>query len=119
MIFPEVIRVVDLQKEVVQLELYISNKLNYFEGHFPGNPILPGIVQIHWAIYYAQKYFAITRSICKIDKVKFRTLILPDTGVHLKVEYKSRNYLLFYYWLDAKLKSSGRIVLQYDEEDNE
>ena len=40
----------------VELDLAIGPELIYFQGHFPGYPVLPGIVQIDWAVQLADQY---------------------------------------------------------------
>ncbi len=42
-------------KHVLTLDLV--PELSVFEGHFPSDPILAGVVQVHWAITYAVGIF--------------------------------------------------------------
>lgn len=46
-------------EHVAQLQLHMPQDLIYFEGHFPGFQILPGVVQLDWAIHFACKLFNI------------------------------------------------------------
>ncbi|WP_419770759.1 MAG: 3-hydroxyacyl-ACP dehydratase [Candidatus Marinarcus sp.] len=61
-----------------------------FKAHFPGNPILPGFLQIE----IAQELFNL--KIKKIKKLKFLTLVKPSTILtytkhHNKISVKDEN----------------------------
>ena len=36
-----------------EFEIAVPDDLFFLQGHFPQQPILPGVVQIHWAIMLA------------------------------------------------------------------
>lgn len=72
---------------------YIEPDAFWFEGHFPGNPITPGVLMI--------EMLAQTGAVCagslpenkgktglfaKIDKAKFKRLVLPGDVLELTVE---------------------------------
>ncbi|WP_425356700.1 hypothetical protein [methane-oxidizing endosymbiont of Gigantopelta aegis] len=41
----------------VKLQIRIQAALQYFDGHFPQQPILPGVTQLAWADYYGHLFF--------------------------------------------------------------
>lgn len=59
--------------------------LDLFKGHFPGNPILPGIFQIEMVKYSLEKSFDICLSIKSVKKTKFSSLIHPEKTVCLDI----------------------------------
>lgn len=94
----------------LELELQIPRSLIYFDGHFPGNPVLPGVTQLHWAVRYAQQHFSLDRTFYQLEAVKFQQVIFPDDQVRLVLEYSSaKNKLVFSYESDKGRHSSGRI----------
>lgn len=67
----------------------------FFEGHFPGYPVMPGVLQIE-ALAQASALFVIYKYNLKnspvyfmsIDKVKFRGQVIPGDVLQLRVELK-------------------------------
>ena len=47
--FPRVVAV-DENDGAVTLRLEVTPDLSWFHGHFPGEPVLAGIIQTHWAV---------------------------------------------------------------------
>lgn len=65
----------------------------YFQGHFPGNPIMPGVLQIE-ALAQAGAIAALSIPENKgklvlfagIDGVRFKRIVLPGETIRLEVE---------------------------------
>jgi 3-hydroxyacyl-[acyl-carrier-protein] dehydratase len=65
----------------------------FFEGHFPGNPIMPGVLQIE-ALAQVGAVAALTSEqhqgklglFAGIDKVRFRRQVIPGDQLRLEVE---------------------------------
>ena len=98
------------------LTLHIPKDLDYFNGHFDQAPILAGVVQLHWAVVYAQQNLAISAAdVMDIHVLKFQEMILPGQDVVLTLTKKSAEKVLFSYQSTApngevKSHSSGRLI---------
>ena len=57
--------------------------LQAFQGHFPGHPVLPGVVQVDWAIRFGTRAFGDLGGFRGIDQLKFQALIRPGDVVEL------------------------------------
>ncbi len=110
-----VIHDVDKQDGKVIMHLSIPAELEYFKGHFPGNPVLPGVVQTHWAIHLACDYLGTPDTIKKLEVIKFQNLILPNMELLLTLELKANGKLQFSYQCGEKRMSSGRVVFRGEE----
>jgi hypothetical protein len=73
--------------------LWVAETLSYFEGHFRDNPILPGIVQIDWAVSAAQSVFSSTPedAFYGMSRLKFRAPIRPGTWLKMSLQLDTEN----------------------------
>ena len=55
--------------------------LALFQGHFPGQPILPGIAQIEMVRHTLGRITGVDHALVRIKKTKFMHLISPETPV--------------------------------------
>jgi 3-hydroxymyristoyl/3-hydroxydecanoyl-(acyl carrier protein) dehydratase len=82
----------------IELNFVIPAALVYFRGHFPGFAILPGVVQLDWAIQFCRKHFPFAKDSPQTIKIKFRKPIRPDHRVTLSLKHlPARNSLQFRY----------------------
>ena len=92
---------------VLNLELPVDAEA--FRGHFPDQPILPGVVQLDWVMGFAKKYFNIACPSAQAFQVKFTHVVQPgQIEMHLKY---SGNRLSFEYKSNTQKYSSGSIIL--------
>ena len=107
---PELISVSSESNQCV-IELRIPTDLAYFPGHFPVRSILPGVVQIDWAIHFARQHFAILGVFSTMEVLKFQQIIVPGNQLRLSLEYRPENGKLYFDYSNAEHKfSSGRVV---------
>lgn len=78
-----------------------------FDGHFPGQPILPGVVQLDWVMKLAQVIFEVTEPSAQDFQIKFSHIIQPGL-VELRLKY-SKGKIDFEYHAKDKKCSSGSI----------
>ena len=92
----------------VEYELRVARNLKWFDGHFPGNPILPGIIQIHWAIHFGGSMGFKPGGFKGIQRVKFKEIVRPDTILLLHLKSKPGK-LVFSFISGSSLHSEGTI----------
>ena len=68
-----------------EIKLIFFKNANFFKGHFPDVAILPGVVQLFFAHFFAEDSFNLNLSAKKIKKIKFSRVIRPDKEVILKL----------------------------------
>ena len=73
----------------VRAQFNFPQNLELFKGHFPANPILPGVAQIEMTRFAVETFFKKKVSIKKIKKTKFSSLIRPGTPVFLDIQIVS------------------------------
>ena len=92
-----------------EIELVFKKNCNFFNGHFNLVKILPGVVQLYYAKFFADDIFNIEIPPTEVKKVKFSNIITPDTTMTLKLKNKD-NCVEFAYMSDAKIFSAGIFV---------
>ena len=96
----------------VKLQLFIPDDLSWFKGHFPEQPVLPGVVQVHWAGSFSKLLFENLTDFKGINHIKYKTMILPNTQLDQVLEYKTnKQQVVFTYQNGEELFSSG--ILQF------
>lgn len=95
------------------LELAVPVDLAHFSGHFPRTPVLPGVVQIDWAICLARQLIAdLPPRFQGMEVLKFQQLARPGDRLHLTLRFDAeRSKLHFSYRNGDAPCSSGRILL--------
>lgn len=100
------------ESQRMTLALWLDPKLLWFQGHFPQAPLLPGVVQIHLAIHYAQQLLGVQGAFAGMEMVKFQQPLRPATMVTLQLLWQPvTGKLHFTYLLGDEPASSGRIKL--------
>ena len=98
-------------------ELRVSPSLIHFEGHFPGLPILPGVVLIDWAIRLAAARNPAVRAVTSVDQLKFMAPVPPGAVVSLRLAHEpERCRVRFTARLGARDCASGAFVHQAHRE---
>jgi acyl-CoA synthetase (AMP-forming)/AMP-acid ligase II/3-hydroxymyristoyl/3-hydroxydecanoyl-(acyl carrier protein) dehydratase len=106
------LRVLEESAARMLFELTVPADLLYFDGHFSVAPVLPGVVQVDWAIHYGRRHFALAEGFSGIAALKFQQMIRPEQPVCLELVHDSaKNSLNFRYFSEAGAHASGRILL--------
>ena len=108
-----------LQLDVVPngyaIVLDIHAGIRWFDGHFPQQPVLPGIVQTHWAAELGKFLFPLGDKFVRIDNLKFQTVVLPGQQLTLLLEHlPNSGALKFRYVKDELNFSEGKCVFELE-----
>lgn len=95
--------------EAVELELLAASSMLYFSGHFPGYPILPGVVQVDWALQLGRRYLSLGAASARSIQVKFRRPMPPAIVMTLSLSLGRHGQLAFEYRDADGVCSSGKI----------
>ena len=113
-LLPEVINVAsDKSSSLHQviLDLHVVPEIAHFAGHFPGAALLPGVVQVDWAVHFARQYLPLEGVFSALENLKFLGVIVPDTKLQLSLAWDAeRKRLDFSYATSDRKYSVGRIV---------
>jgi acyl-coenzyme A synthetase/AMP-(fatty) acid ligase len=106
------VRVLERSAQRVLLSVEAAAGSPYFDGHFPGTPILPGITQVEWALRLGREHFALPPDFLRLEAVKFQRIIPPGTHLTLELTWAAEPGRLEFKLTSAEgLHASGRIVL--------
>ncbi len=95
--------------ESAEIEMIFKRNSNFFKGHFDGIPVLPGVVQLYYARFFAEDVFGMELPHAEAKKIKFSNVMKPDTRVTLRLAINEK-YVEFTYLADDKIFSSGIFV---------
>lgn len=94
------------------LQLSVPPDLAYFSGHFPKAPVLPGVVQVEWALNLGRQLLNLDGAFAGMEVLKFQQLVRPGDEIQLHLRFDAeRGKLYFAYRNDTATCSSGRILL--------
>lgn len=112
---PQVLAVQKTSDNEVVLSLEIEHDLACLEGHFPDNPVVPGVAQVHWAEHFAREMFADAmpgkHQFSSLETIKFQNVIQPEIAVNLHLEFNPQKHKLYFsFRRDDVSYSSGRLA---------
>ncbi len=95
------------------LQLAVPPDLAYFTGHFPQAPVLPGVVQVDWAMNLGQQLMSLPHVFAGMEVLKFQQLVRPGDEIQLHLRFDAERSKLYFTYRNATATcSSGRILLK-------
>lgn len=92
-----------------RLLLDVNPELVFFKGHFPGNPILPGVVQLHWAVGISASLFNCNGIPYEIKRLKFSNIVQPRSVIELHLNQKNETGVNFQFTSFGRVHSMGSL----------
>ncbi len=94
----------------VDAKLYFSNDFVGFDGHFPGEPLLPGIIIMKTGLLISEITLENRLCVKKIKHAKFAKSVYPNQEVNLNINLKEHNDSI---QINAALKHEDQICAKY------
>lgn len=111
-------RIVERAAGRIVTEWHVPADLPAFAGHYPGRPVLPGVLASEFCFQSAALLFAGEGEhapagvpvLTRIEDARFKKLVSP--GETLRAELETRETLANVRWLTAHVTSAGATVLR-------
>ena len=90
----------------------------YFQGHFPGQPVMPGVLSLEsiaqttafLMLYELDDPLKKNMFISGVDGVRFRRLIVPGDQLNINIQLKSKKLTL--YKFEGTIKIDNQLAVQ-------
>ena len=88
--------------------LEINTQHNIFQGHFPGQPVVPGVCMLQMVKEVLETAFAKPTRVSGADNLKFLTILDPTVQQKVSIEIKYQNEEAEKIKLSASLRDDSR-----------
>jgi 3-hydroxymyristoyl/3-hydroxydecanoyl-(acyl carrier protein) dehydratase len=96
------------------LQLRVPLELQHFDGHFASAPVLPGVLQVGWALALAAPRLGTPPTCVAIEALKFQQFLRPGDAAELTLQlHPASGKLHFAYRHAERAYSSGRLLLEH------
>jgi acyl-CoA synthetase (AMP-forming)/AMP-acid ligase II len=90
-----------------EFDLAMAPDLRWFDGHFPVFPLLPGVVQVDWAVGFARRHLGYAGPTAQRFRIKFKQMIRPGDRLVLGLRTDARGRVTFEYRRGDEVCSVG------------
>lgn len=110
-------KIIEKSEKKIKTELKLTGDEDYFKGHFPKDPIMPGVL-LQEAIFQSGAALMSTLGakgtgvITRVQNAKFKSIVRP--GDLLEMEVVLIESLLNAHYMKGTIKVLGKIVMQID-----
>lgn len=98
-------------KEILNEKLFnFTGEEYFFDGHFPGQPILPGVMQLQLVVERCEELLGKKIVLKEVKKMKFVSIIQPKEEIRLKTTFVKENEMEYVFLRGETVCSSGVLV---------
>ncbi len=103
-----------LSSNEIIMEAEVRPDSPWFSGHFPGEPILPGIAQLEMALDAIKRLNQKNLRISAVKRVRFKQVIRPDDKLRITVAPHKKDALSYPFRIivNGGLVSSGILMVE-------
>jgi 3-hydroxyacyl-[acyl-carrier-protein] dehydratase len=95
-------------------EIMINGDHVIFEGHFPGNPVVPGVVSVQMISDILSKHLLKELITTEAKSIKFTSMIRPQTDLELSVRIKYNCITEDSYKVTAEIFSKETVFTKFN-----
>lgn len=106
---------IDFDGEICKANYHVTGEEFFVQGHFPGNPVVPGVIQCEimaqsCALFLGDDLIGKTPLYAGIDKVRFKRVVKPGDTIEIEAKILSQRGNL--YQFDAKATVEGELCVK-------
>jgi 3-hydroxyacyl-[acyl-carrier-protein] dehydratase len=107
-------KVVDRTENSIKTTLKVTGQEDFFKGHFPGNPIMPGVL-LQEALFQSGAALMAGRAggglgvVTRVQNAKFKNMVRP--GDELEMEVQLTESISNAHYMKGTTKVDGKTVL--------
>ena len=107
-------KIIDIKENIIQTELTLSGDEDFFKGHFPGNPIMPGVL-LQEALFQSGAALMSGKSgatlgvVTRVQNAKFKNMVRPGDTLNMEVELLENISNASY--MKGTIRVGGKVVL--------
>jgi 3-hydroxymyristoyl/3-hydroxydecanoyl-(acyl carrier protein) dehydratase len=105
----------------ISAELRIPPESQWFSGHFPGQPILPGIAQLALVRDTVSQACGRSVAVSEFSRIKFKKMITPGKFLRIMAIPKKGpgDAYIFRILIEDEVVCSGNLTLRIDEKNRD
>ncbi|MCP4446854.1 MAG: hypothetical protein GY811_16120 [Myxococcales bacterium] len=94
----------------------VGEDSEYFRGHFPGHPVLPGVAQMEAIVFeLATRAWPDLGALRELRRLKFCRIIPPNNELRIRLERKEATKVSFVMSLNASAEKCSSGVLCFGD----
>jgi len=90
-----------------------SDRSPWFSGHFPGEPILPGVALLGMVFDAIKQAYGKNLKISRLKRIKFKQIIKPNDKIQIIAKEKNDDNSLYSFqvMIDSKIACNGIMIV--------
>lgn len=93
-----------------EVRLHVDASWPWFSGHFPDQPVLPGIAQLHIAALLAKEIWGVWPNNVSLGRVKFHRIVQPGDEISLSLHRRDETGKLEMHWRRGDVSVSRGVI---------
>lgn len=113
-------KIIECDEKRIHAQKFMTGEEDFFKGHFPNNPIMPGVL-LQEALFQSAIVLLNKQAkgplgigvVTRVDKVKFKRLVKPLDTLDLKVEWLDQIDNAYYFKGRAYVDEELTVSLEF------